>query len=80
MQVTIIFCNKNHKNNKLFIINNGFLNNNKFFVNFSKSYSNFLGDYYSNDNIKIANTNDTQILYIFSAFGSNDLSDFSIIN
>lgn len=82
MQAIIAFYNKNNKNNKFSINNSDFLDNSKFFVNFSKFYSNnnFLKDYFGNGNIKMANTNNTKILYLFFAFNSNSFSDISIIN
>lgn len=50
--------------------------NNKLFVN----NGNFLDDYFGNSNIRIVNANDTKILYIFSAFNNNSVSDLSIIS
>lgn len=40
----------------------------------------FSCDYFSNSNVRMANTNDTKILYILSAFSSNSPPDFSIIS
>lgn len=49
---------------------------NKFFINNGK----FSNDYFGNNNVKIANINNTEMLYIFFASGSNSLWNFSIMN
>lgn len=74
------FCNKNNKSNKFFVNNSNFLDNNELLINFNKSYSNnnFLIDYFTNGNIRMANANNTKILYNF--FGNNSLLNFNIIN
>lgn len=79
MQDTIVSCNENSKNNKLFVNDGDFSDNNKLFINYTKSQDdgNFSDNYFDNNNIRIANTNDIKILYILF---SNNLLDFSIIS
>lgn len=48
----------------------------KLFIN----NSNFLDNYFSNNNVKIANINNTMILYIFFASKSNGFSNFGIMS
>lgn len=53
MQVTIIYCNENDKSDKFFMNKDNFSEDNKFFIDFSKSYGNgnFLDDPFGNGNI-----------------------------
>lgn len=47
---------------------------------FSINDSNFSENYFNNRDIKMANFNNTEILYIRSAFDSNSPPDISIMN
>lgn len=55
------------------------LDDNRFFVNYTKSYDNgnLLDNYLDNSNIRMANTNNTKVLYIFSSNSSPDFSTMS---
>lgn len=50
--------------------------NDKFFINNIK----FLNNYINNSKVRIANANNTMILYIFSIFGNNSFLDFNIMS
>lgn len=47
---------------------------------FSVNNGNFSDNYFDNGDVGITNANNTKILYIFSAFSNNGLSNFCIMN
>lgn len=82
IQFLITFYNENNKNDKIFFNNSNFSDYDKFCLKFSKFYgnSNLSGNDFRNSNITMGHANDTEIIYIFFAFGNNNLSNFSIIS
>ena len=73
---------KKDKTDKLSVNHYNILDDNKFFVNFGKPYSNtnFLGDYFVDNNNRMANSGYIKILHICSTFSSNGFSNFSIMS